>query len=124
MAEETKQYPTYTFAQRKAGAEKLVPLLAEEGIAAEVVAKPGKTPDKDSVRIRVSDKKGVPAGDFTLNTKGFINLGYRYTDGDQKVVARAKDILAEEQDSDISENYIKVKAAPGGGGFLGNLDAE
>jgi hypothetical protein len=124
MSDETKQYPVYTFAQRQAGAEKLANLLKEEGIAVEVVAKPGKTPDKDSVRLRVSDKKGTPAGDFTLNAKGFINLGYRYTDGDQKVIARAKDVLAETQDSDISENYIKVKAAPGGGGFLGSLDAE
>ena len=121
MSEEKK---TYTYEQRQAGGTKLVEALTEAGLKATLVAEKGKTELFDSVRVRVFDKNGVAAADLTINNRGFINLGYRYTDGDQKVTARAIDAAAELQGSEVSEKFIKVKAAPGGGGnFLGQLEA-
>lgn len=111
----------FTYEQRKAGAEKLLAALTEAGITATDVSEKGRTELFDSVRIRVMDKKGVPAGDLTINNSGYINLGYSYTDGDQKVIARATDIAEELQGAEVSAKFVKTKPAPGGSSFLGKL---
>ncbi len=119
MSEQEKQ--TFSFDERKAGGEKLLAALQEAGIAAELIAEKGRTELFDSVRVRVSDKKGVAAGDLTINAKGYVNLGYQYTDGDAKVVARATDIAEELQGAEVSAKFVKTKASPGGSSFLGKL---
>ncbi len=112
---------TFSFDERKAGGEKLLAALQEAGIAAELIAEKGRTELFDSVRVRVSDKKGVAAGDITVNSKGYLNIGYTYTDGDPKAMARATDIAEELQGAEVSAKFVKVKASPGGSSFLGKL---
>ncbi len=121
MGEEKQVKQTYTYEQRKAGAEKLIAALKEAGIANEDVSEKGRTELFDSVRVRIMDKKGVPAGDLTINNSGYINAGYVYTDGDQKVFARAIDIAEELQGAEVSAKFTKTKASPGGSSFLGKL---
>lgn len=117
---DTKQ--TFSFEQRVKGAEALLAAVKEAGIAAELLAERGKTELFDSVRVRVSGKNGVPAGDLTVNAKGYINVGYVYTAGDQKALARATDVAEEIQGAEVSAKFAKTKESPGGGGsFLGRL---
>ena len=112
----------FTYEQRVKGGETLLAALKEAGIQAELLAERGKTETFDSVRVRVSGKNGVPAGDLTVNGKGYINVGYVYTDGDQKALARATDVAEEIQGAEVSAKFVKTKPSPAGGGsFLGKL---
>lgn len=112
---------TFTFEQRKSGGEKLLAALVEAGIKAELLAEKGRTENFDSVRVRISDKNGTPAADLTVNGKGYINVGYVYTDGEQRVTAKATDIAEELQGAEVSAKFVKTKASPGGASFLGKL---
>jgi len=118
MADEKK---TFDFETRVKGGEALLAALKEAGIGAELLAERGKTELFDSVRVRVSGKNAVPAGDLTINSKGYINVGYIYTDGDQKALARATDVAEEIQGAEVSSKFVKTKACPGGSSFLGKL---
>ncbi len=118
----TEEKQKFSFEKRVEGAEKLLAALTEAGIAAEVIAKKGKVETFDSVRIRVSDKKGTPAGDLTIDGAGYITAGYVYTDGEQKSFARALDVAEELQGIEPSDRFQKVQPSPkGGGSFLGKL---
>jgi hypothetical protein len=119
MADEKQ---TFTFEQRQAGGEKLLAALVDAGIKAELLAEKGRTENFDSVRVRISDKAGKPTADLTVNSKGYINVGYVYTDGDQKFTARAQDIAEELQGAEVSAKFVKTKASPGGSSFLGKLN--
>jgi hypothetical protein len=113
---------TFTFEQRKDGGEKLLAALTEAGIKAELIAEKGRTENFDSVRVRIFDGKGVAASDLTVNARGYVNVGYVYTDGKQSVTSQAQDIAEELQGSEVSAKFVKTKASPGGTSFLGKLN--
>ena len=120
MTEQTAE--KFTFEKRVEGAEKLVAALTEAGIKAELKAEKGKTELFDSVRIRLSDKNGVPASDLAINGKGYINVAAVYSAGEQRVTDKATDIAEELQGAPVSDKFAdRKKPAPGGGSFLGKL---
>lgn len=117
----TETAEKFTFEKRKEGGEKLLAALLEAGIKAELIAEKGRTENFDSVRVRISDKNGVPAGDLSVTGKGYINVSHKYTDGDPRALDKATDVAEEVQGAEVKDGFVKKAAKPGGQSFLGKL---
>lgn len=129
MSEEKKEYPTYNFAQRKAGADAIVTELTEAGIKAETIAVPAEDGNAkyDKVRVRILGKDGTPSAHLAVDRKGFVNLMYRFSSGDQKTTGRALVLVAALTERDVSEKFTTVvtdesQAVKKAGSFLDRLN--
>jgi hypothetical protein len=123
-----QEYPVYNFAQRVDGAKAIITELTEAGIKAELIAEPSdRDPKYDKVRVRVLAKDGTPVAHLGVNKRGFVDLMYRFTSGDQKVTGRALILVAGLTERDVSEKYTtacldEASIPKKGGSFLDRLN--